>query len=378
MMNVEIPSILVVDDEPDELRDAIALELEDRANSEVIHPHDVELPHLEKADLVLVDYRLDKWKERDAHSVISLQPANGIALVAVLREHVDQSPKDKLTAFALHSSHLDEIQGRLPTVIAQHVLARLNNLEWAFPKDERRRYEQMVLLADAVRQLPRRWPQNSDDSASEARDLLKMNKDNESFDRCWRDVVECRAPLSELTAGQHGILFIRWLLNQVMPYPCFLWETHWVAVRLGISVDALQQVLEGSSRLAEDLESMRYSGILSTFLGDRWWRGSLEDYVWELAGESEAEEQKLREALTERAGMDLEPIDATPPVVCLDANLQPTGQFLSPMTTVTLHPDHWPAFADPAWMDVETVRDNPHLLSIVDPLDRHRVDDDNE
>ena len=108
---------------------------------------------------------------------------------------------------------------------------------------------------------------------------------------------------------------------------------------------------------------MRYSGILAGFLGDRWWRGALEDYIWELAGRHRAEEQRLREALTERAGMDLDPIDANPAVVCVDKELQPTGQFLSPMTAVTLRPGHWPPFADSAWMDVETVRDDPELLS---------------
>ena len=121
---------------------------------------------------------------------------------------------------------------------------------------------------------------------------------------------------------------------------------------------------------------MRYSGILAEFLGDRWWRGALEDYVWELAGGRSAEAQSLRDALTERAGMDLEPIDADPAIVGLDKELTPTGQFLSPMTAVILRPDYWPPFADPAWMDVETARDDLTLQSMVDPLDLHRVVDD--
>ena len=86
----------------------------------------------------------------------------------------------------------------------------------------------------------------------------------------------------------------------------------------------------------------------------------------------------MREALTKRAGMELDPIDANPAVVCLDKNLQPTGQFSSPMSAVTLRPDHWPPFADSAWIDVETVRDDPYLLSMVDPLDRYRVVGDDE
>ena len=205
-----------------------------------------------------------------------------------------------------------------------------------------------------------------------------MDEDADTFERCWRDVLDCQVPVHELTAGGHGVLFIRWLLHQVLPYPSFLWAEHWIAARLRISVDALRGVLAGNSDLARDLESMRYSGILAGFLGDRWWRGALEDYVWELAGGYRAEEQRLREALTKRAGMDLDPIDANPAVVCVDKELQPTGQFLSPMTAVILRPDHWSPFADSAWMDVETVRDDPILRSMVDPLDRHRVVSEDE
>ena len=376
-MKIEKPSILVIDDESGDLRFQLDLGLADRVTANVIHPRDVEMSDLESADLVLVDYRLDSWPERDEQPV-SLSPATGSALAVVLREQVDRSQEGKLTAFALHTGRLGEIQGRFSSATAQHVLARLNNLEWVFPKSERGRYEQMVLLAVAVRQLPNQWPEDSDGSTSMVRQLLAMDENDETFERCWRDVLDCRAPVHELTVGGHGILFIRWLLHQVMPYPSFLWAEHWVAARLRISVGALREVLAGNSNLARALESRRYSGILAGFLGDRWWRGALEDYVWELAGGHGAEDHRLREALTERAGTDLDPIDANPAVVCVDRELQPTGQFLSPMTAVTLRPDHWPPFADSAWMDVETVRDDPDLLSMVDPLDRHRVGSDDE
>ena len=377
MTSVEKPSILVIDDKSEELDSQVALGLNGHATADVIHPQDVEMSHLEDVDLVLVDYRLESWSERDEQP-ISLKPSTGMALAVMLREHVDRSQNDRLTAFALHTGHLNDIQGRLPPETAQHVLARLNNLEWVFPKEGYHRYEQMVLLADAVRQLPSQWPEDSAGSSTlMIRQLLAMDEEVNSFERCWRDVLDCRVPVHELTAGGHGILFIRWLLHQVLPYPSFLWEEHWVAARLRISVDALREVLVGNNDLARDLESMRYSGILAGFLKDRWWRGALEDYVWELAG-GRRDEQSLLEVLTDRAGMELSPIDADPAVVCVDTDFQPTGQFLSPMTAVALLPDHWPPFADSAWMDVGTVRDNPTLLTMVDPLELHRVVSDSE
>ena len=376
MTSVEKPSILIIDDKFDELGPQVALRMNSHATADVIHPKDVEMSHLEDVDLVLVDYRLDSWPERDVQSV-SLKPTTGMALAVMLREQVDRSQKDRLTAFALHTGHLNDIQGRLPSATAQHVLACLNNLEWVFPKSDDHRYKQMALLADAVRQLPIQWPEDSDGSTSTVRKLLALNEDVNWLDRCWLEVLDCRVPIHELATGRHGILFIRWLLHQVLPYPCFLWAEYWVAARLGITVDALSKVLKGNNALAKDLESMRYSGILAGFLGDRWWRGALEDYVWVAAGHT-ADGQQLREALIERAGMYLEPIDANPAVVCMDTDLQPTDQFLSPMTAVTLRPDHWPPFADSAWMDIEKVRENLDLRSMVDPLDLHRVESDDE
>ena len=76
--------------------------------------------------------------------------------------------------------------------------------------------------------------------------------------------------------------------------------------------------------------------------------------------------------------MDLDPIKVNPAVVCVDKDWQPIDKFLSPMTTITLHPDHWPSFADSACMDIETVRNEATLLPLVDPLDQHRVESDEE
>ena len=370
-------SILVVDDEPEGLRDLVRLGLSDRAKSFVVHPNEVEMSQLKEADLVLVDYKLEKWSERDAQS-LSLRPATGLALAVLLREQVDRSSKKGATAFTLHTGHFEKIQGRLPSAIAEHVRARLNNLEWAFQKSEARRYDQMVILANAVRQLPLKWPTDPDGSTRMAKCLLALRDRDEWSDRCWRDVQECRVPLYDVQEAGHEILFLRWLLHEAVPYPTFLWAEHWVAARLGICVDDLRAVLKGDSQLAEELKLMRYSGILAGFLGDRWWCSALENYVWELAGQHNAEGQMLLEVLTERAGRKLSPLEAKPAVVCLGGNFEPTGQFLSPMTAVTIRPDHWPAYADSAWMDIETVRHDPSLLSLVDPLDQHLLNSDTD
>ena len=118
---------------------------------------------------------------------------------------------------------------------------------------------------------------------------------------------------------------------------------------------------------------MRYTGILAEFMGRRWWRGALEDFVWELVGSHATRGERLVRALTERAGMELEFVEPNPTVVCLDGELQPKERFSTPETAVPVRPDHWPSFADSAWMDVEDVRADPILLAMVAPVDRYRV-----
>ena len=366
------PFMLVIDDEPDMLRSALATQWPDRMDLEVLHPADVEHPHLARADLVLVDYKLEKWAERDSVESVSCRPENGLALSALLREYVDLLPEHRPVAFALHTAHLLEAQGRLTLVeaSARHVVARFNNLEWVFPKTDDRRYKQMLLLADATRQLPLTWPTDSDESASHARTLLNMDEDASWFERCWREVRECQPPIHELAGGGHRVLFLRWLLHQIMPYPCFLWDAHWVAARLHLPVDVLHRVLAGDSKLAMDLKPLRYSGVLHDFLGTRWWRGALEDYVWDLC---DGDLGHLGAKLNEKAGDEVAALEIEQPVVCLGPDLQPSERFVSAKDAVNLRPDQWPAFADSAWMDIETVRDNPDLRSMVDPLDEYRV-----
>ena len=169
------------------------------------------------------------------------------------------------------------------------------------------------------------------------------------------------------------MVFVRWLLQQAMPYPCFLWGEHWIAARLRISLDSLRTVESGDTRLAEDLRSMRYTGILAEFMGRRWWRGALEDFIWELVGSYAPRRERLVDALTERAGIELEPVELNPAVVCLDGDLRPAERFFSPETAVPIRPDHWPAFADSAWMDIEEVRADPIFQSMVEPVDRYLV-----
>ena len=366
------PVILVVDDEADRLERGIALALSEKAELVVRHPRDVESEDVGRAHLVLMDYRLDDWPEREE------QPAafnihTGLALATVLRELADESANGRLTAVALHTGHLADASGRIRPPYSRHVVARLNNLEWVFEKDDPNRYTRVVELARAAQHLQGDWP--ADSSASEARtlELLSLDDEAEWSSRAWEEVRECQPPVYELGGGSHGVLFLRWLLHQILPYPCFLWDVNWVAARLRIRVDDLERLMASDCDLARDLERLKYTGLMAGFLGDRWWRTAIEDYVWELGGESSGRPREFEDRLLEKAGQEIELVEPRHPVVCLDRYFLPSA-VASPRDAVKVRPDHWPPFADAAWMRIETITNDSELRALVEPTDLYRVE----
>ena len=367
------PVILVVDDEADKLRSGLQLALGAEAELTVRHPQSVGSEDLGRAHLVLVDYRLDDWPEREAQPT-AFNIRTGLALATVLREAADGMANDHLTAVALHTGHLRDASGRIRPPYNKHVVARLNNLEWVFEKSDPD-YCGMVQLASAAQGLARDWPVSPSASENRARELLKLDDDNKWTERAWRDVRECQPPVYELGGGHHGVLLLRWLLHQILPYPCFLWDANWVAARLRLRVDDLNRLIVSDCDLARDLERMKYRGVLEGFLGDRWWRTAMEDYAWELGGGSSSGPRTFEDRLRDKVAEDIALVRAPDPVVCLDSDFRPHG-VASPQDAVRVRPDYWPPFADPAWMTIDTVRDDAELRAMVVPLDQYRVEPD--
>ena len=370
----ERPVILVVDDKADRLERGLALALSDKAELLVRHPRDVESEDIGRAHLVLMDYRLDDWPEREGQPA-AFNIRTGLALATVLREAADEGAHGRLTAVALHTGHLANASGRIRPPYSRHVVARLNNLEWVFEKDDPDRYTHAVELARATQHLQGDWPADSSASEARARQLLDLDGEAEWSSRAWEEVRECQPPVYELGGGSHGVLFLRWLLHQILPYPCFLWDMNWVAARLRIRVDDLERLMASDCDLARDLERLKYTGLMAGFLGDRWWRTAMEDYTWELGGESSGRPREFEDRLLEKAGEEIELVEPRHPVVCLNQRFLPSA-VASPRHAVKVRPDHWPPFADAAWMRIEAVRDDSELRALVEPMDLYRVDPD--
>lgn len=368
------PHVLVVDDQPDTERSSIALwNLKSRV--EVLHPQDLTLPKLKAADLVLVDFRLEDWQEREnLGPVISLQPINGLALSAVLRVHAEQH-SDTPTAFALRSGHLGDISGQFPPETRVHVLAKRLNLEWVFSKASGGTSAEswrVDSLASAVRRLPTVWPDGNQETGRDLVETFLAIPDEGWAGQAWEDINICRPPIHEpFQQPPHALAFLRWLSQSILPYPCFLLDTYSLALRLRITHQSLVDALLAG--LKQPFNSFLYKGGLQDFSGPRWWRAGLEDFLWDVTGGDSFDQEKLRNVLSQRYNVELVRTESESPVVCVDEDYRIIHESVDIEDAVRIQPDDWPSYADQAWTTKERAREIPKLKSLVMEQDRDRL-----
>ncbi|MEM1145487.1 MAG: hypothetical protein AAGI88_23175 [Pseudomonadota bacterium] len=391
-MNDRLPALLVIDDQPEKQK-PLEFTLSDDASVVVRHPADLVEDDLIKADLVLVDYELNDWRER-VEGPLGLRAYDGLALLASLRRAAlrltQGKPEHSPTAFAIYSGKLTELSGPKAPSKVPHEIARVYNLEWAFEKGRVSGLEesplnerQFVILAKAVRELVDEWPdrvsQLSEQHAARLlglRDADSPTLSSHDWEATWRsqgweDAFDAYPPIFEIYERTHGLALLRWLLHRVFPYPTFLWDSRYLGARLGIQEESVKQLLSNSS-LRELLADYEYRGLLAGFAGPRWWKAGIEEVLWEMTDGESANPKSIRTALAEE-GISIPDSEVMRPVVCIDSEyLRPTR--LSPVdSAVRVRPDDWPPFADSAWMTLDDLAARPDLVALVAPDDRHRL-----
>ena len=362
------PLVIVVDDSPDDLKGR-----SDLANSEgkirvvLRHPRDVTKDDLDAASLVLVDLVLDIWPERDALSMLGLKPSNGLALLSVLQEHAHERGR-RPCAFALHTGKMERVRHSLAD--SEHIVARAHNLEWVFRKQDAGAWDQITSLAQAVASLAATWSVD-DREVNVATIKTWLGVPSEKWaTRAWRDVEECHPPAHELAATTHGIALVRWFLQRILPYPCFLIDTHHLAARLRVDRKSLSDALH--SGFDAWLAPALYKGQLASFGGPRWWRSGIESLVFEVTAEAPSDPALLERMLKEKNGA-LKGTSVREPVVVLNERYDPLDELGDADTAVRIVPDDWPPFADQPWTTPELARDDDRLGAIVHLADRERI-----
>jgi hypothetical protein len=366
MSEIDRPVVLIVDDEPEE-RYPFAEVLRASLNVKVVHPNAVTDDDIASADLVLVDYLLDQWPERE-QLVPALRPRNGVALTGVLRAHAEADRAHNSPAFSLLSGRLNELSPDFPPEHRPHILAQGLNLEWVFPKgDQQRTVPQIETLARAMKELPRTW-KHSDVEGTTSRlvKLLGLNDEMPGNRLAYEDVEKSHPPVHELSETSHGLSIVRWLLQRILPYPTFIFSDLYLAARLRIQPSKLGDALAPGGVLRKTLEPVEYSGTLAGFLGPRWWRSGVEAWIWDVTEGQPHRPEIIHRALEKLGVHDLEYVAGDYEIVCIEGTgYQPSPRLYKIDEAVRIQPDHWPPYADQAWSSIEAVKADRGLRALV-------------
>jgi len=347
------------------------------------HPENLTMRDLQRAHLVVVDYFLSDWSERD-ESAPARAPRDGLAVAGNLRSLLlpklggremgpDEVPP---VAFALWSAHLQEATFELPEALREHVFARENNLEWAFSRESitsGTAVPQLADLARAVHLLPEQWPsrENGLDAIDALLSLLDLATTSlVPWQERGRDqMLSCHPPVFELSERSHGLVILRWLLHRILPYPTFLIDRQYLQARL--RVDALPD--DADAPLWTELGRARYTGILRRFGGDRWWRAGVESWLWRATDGQSGDSQAVA-ALAASLGATAER-PWRQPVIVMGPDYRRGTSPVELEETVRLRPDDWPPYADTAFAERSAAQEAPRLGALVDTSDRHVLDD---
>ncbi len=368
MITEDRPNVLFIDDNTEELS-SLSQQCEVRGgSSKVLSPADVAASDLKRADLVVVDYSLNTWIDGVTVAEISCRPLNGIALVAVLREHA-KAKNHPPTGFALITGKIDSV-GPLPEERRPHIVSRLNNVEWFFEKGRETEVpavDKMMSLANAIRSLPESVSQHLSTVESLLQYLCVSKSD---LWQRYRDAVErCRPPIHHLAERSHGLVVVRWLLHRVLPYTTFLLDTFHLAARLGVTPESMKTELAAESGLVRLLSPFRYLGPLLDFDGPRWWRDGVEQLLWDITEGNSAQPESVLRALTEHNCIGLEATPIVRPVATLDHTLKREQEFSSRDDVILLQLDEWPSYAEPAYARKETLTEHPDMqMYVVDSV----------
>ena len=366
---MSIAQILIVDDDPDGVSHSIGLAIAPGDADIVIrHPEEVTAVDVSRCTLVVVDHFLEHWPERDMQC-LSMKPADGFALAAVLRS---QMPADRPgPAVAILTGDLPRLAGVLPLKAAEYLLAWQHDIEWVFPKGDAVT-PRLVAMSRGVEKFWGIWRStlDLDDIAVGWLDLQDVQWRGVALDH----VLQTRPPIHSVSSQTTGASVLRWFLHRVLPYPGFLMDIHSTATRLGVTVAWLEMELQTDSGLSGQLSSCRYSGAFNDFWGSRWWRAGLAEMIAELSDRQPFNRIALQGGI--RRITSVEPIFLTEehPVLAVDPKTMEPTRVVEASKAVRISPDGWPFYADDAWASVADARHVPHIADIV--LDRSRIEAD--
>jgi hypothetical protein len=178
-------------------------------------------------------------------------------------------------------------------------------------------------------------------------------------------------------AGGDGISLIRWLLHLVLPYPSFLIDAEEIGLICRLEPKWMAEHLQDDSdRLSKWLKSCRYRGILSDFLGRRWWRPAVVEKLRGITNGRPHDTSSLRLCLAKLAEItpgDLPFLSYPTPVRLVDEDFRFTSEVCDVEDAVRVEPEEWPSELSPPWITLRQVIQSQRLQRYVIERDIDRV-----
>ncbi|MBW7971871.1 hypothetical protein [Bradyrhizobium sp. BR 10289] len=344
--------------------------------------------------VVIVDLKLAEHRVDDEFPS-ALYPQDGLALkeilTSILTERASQlesgvdataiDVEPKTTAFVLYSGELDLLGDGVPARGREHVIARKVRGEWAMSKNPRARPTSQIDLrvlqeladgVDAVSQKPWGEALEREDALKAITELLDLDRKSDWAATAERQIFENRPPLQSL-ANRDGISLLRWMLHIALPYPSFLLDSVEVSLLCRLQPEWGVNALESKGFLADLFSDSLYRGLLSNFLGARWWRAGVVAKLRQITGGVPHSIDRLRSYFDQMHGKAVPMLNVATPVRTVDEEFRLTNEIVDVDEAVRLEPEEWPLELAPPWIALSKVAKSPRLRRYVLERDIDRV-----
>lgn len=329
---------------------------------------------LEGVDLVLMDYDLIEGNDELA------PPFDGLELMQRIRSvcnSKESSQDQKIPFMALFTNRFEEIiathecNSRLPSLVSRDL-----NVDWVFFKTRTddpltaasnltdHRVKEILSVLDMnflALDLP---------SAKETAllDLLGLLQSETWCLAAFATIVDAGLPKYEVFERNNIVALVKWLIQVGLPFEGCLTSLPAIALRFELApAEFTKTVLESStSKFVTSMDRFRYSGKFASFYPNRYWRLGISDFLFSYTKGESPSNSEIRNRIFEDLGHALPALDCTNSCLKSDPDSFHLSEQTAPFSSLfQVEPRNWPSGIEYPWIDVEVLKHNGGLRSLI-------------
>lgn len=307
-------------------------------------PEEVTKERLLKANLVLIDFKIDDWPSKAIEGIPEIgTPIDGLSLAHNVRRLLINADDKTPPAVALITNDYTSACKPLGGATLPHLLARLNGIEWVFKKDHNPAIEIESLASACTTTLYTVLTEASIEGRLNQLCIYLGINDPEEQEFIAEEIAYCAPPIHDLLKWEDGILILRWLLHRILPYPTMFVADTYLAERAQCDLGQLRRSLEN---LPDELKGVLYLGPGDGLFTKRFWRSKFERLL--LSKGISNSPQSIREYLSSILGTELRACP-TPIVEVVDSSGTYGNEVAERSEASEAAIDDWPPFATTPW-----------------------------